>query len=146
MRSSNLDVSFDAAIDSGEGADGLTLVFADPTKGATATSLGLSGGGLGWSTIPGVAVALDTYQNGTDPSSNFVGVATGHDAGNPDNLTWKVTNTNVPDLRSAARHVRVLLQGGTLTVWINGTQVLLLRRPSPCRRRRCSGLPPAVAV
>ena len=84
-------------------------MFADPSKGAAASSLGQEGGGLGWSTIPGVAVGLDTYQNGTDPSSNFIGVATGHDPANTSNLTWKATTSTIPDLRAAVRHIRVLV-------------------------------------
>lgn len=119
-----LDISFDANIDSGGGADGMTLAFADPTAGATASSVGVNGGGLGWAKIPGVAVALDTFQNGTDPSNNFLGVATGFNAITNDDLIWQATATNVPPLRDATRHVRVVVADGTLTASVDGTAVL----------------------
>ena len=118
-----LDVSFDAAIGGGGGADGLTLALADPA-GTTPTSVGLSGSGLGWSGINGVAVALDTFANGTDPSNNFVGVATGVDPANPANLTWKATATGVPDLRAATRHIQVHVALGQLTVSVDGVPVI----------------------
>jgi hypothetical protein len=124
VNSSSLDVSFDAAIDSGTGADGLTLALGNPAAGAKPTSVGVSGGGLGWSGIPGIAVALDTFQNGADPSGNFVGVATGVSPTNNDNLVWKATATTVPLLRNTTRHIHVLVSGGQLSVSVDGTQVL----------------------
>ena len=50
-----------------------TLADASVTK---PTALGNNGGGEGFSGITGIAVSLDTWQNTTDPSSNFVGIAT----------------------------------------------------------------------
>lgn len=115
--SSYLDVSFDSAIDSGTGAAGLTLGFADPAKGALPTALGSSGTGLGWLGIPGICVALNTYRAAGSSSNNFVGVATG--AG-----SWLATSTAIPSLRGTVRHVRVLVSGPTLTLWIDGARVL----------------------
>src|SRR5262249_2710444 len=43
-----LQVAFDTQLSGGAGADGLALVVADPALGATAASLGASGGGLGF--------------------------------------------------------------------------------------------------
>ena len=60
----------------GTGADGIGLVFADPTAGATATSLGGTGGLLGIGGIPANVVTLDTFKNSGDPSANFVGLCT----------------------------------------------------------------------
>lgn len=74
--SSDLDVTFDAAIDSGTGADGLMLALANPAKGTLPTAVGAVGSGLGWWGISGIAVALDTHQTTGAPSNNFVGVAT----------------------------------------------------------------------
>jgi hypothetical protein len=116
-----LTISFDAAMSGGSGADGMALVLADPAQGATSHSLGATGGGLGYSGIPGIAVGLDTFQNGSDPSSNFVGIATGAQG---DALTWAATTTAVPDLRAAVRHVTVMVRGGTVTVFVDGLQVL----------------------
>ncbi len=115
-------VEFDQTINSGSGADGQTLLFADATK-ATPTSLGATGGGLGFSGIPGIAVAFDTYKNTVNPSSNFVGISDGP-ASAADLLHWLATSTSVPNLRSATRHVKVELLNGVITVWVEGTQVL----------------------
>jgi hypothetical protein len=70
-------------------------------------------------------VALDTYKNGTDPSSNFIGIATGSDPVTAGNLVWAATTTaNVPPLRGTVRHITVTVASGTLTVSVDGTQVL----------------------
>ena len=119
---SNLVVEFDATIDQGTGADGMTLALADPAGGATPTSLGSNGGSLGFSGIPGIAVALDTFQNDFDPSSNFVGVTNGPiSPTNPDAFNWVATSTSVLPLRSTPRHVSALVDQGVLSVSVDGT-------------------------
>ena len=40
------------------------------------TALGNNGGGEGFAGINGIAVSLDTWKNTSDPSGNFVGIAT----------------------------------------------------------------------
>jgi len=136
VRTGYLRASFDANIDSGNGADGLALVLADPASGATPSSIGTNGGGLGFSGIPGLAVALDTYQNAANPSGNFVGLSTGGVTPGSDHLGWLATTSAVPPLRNATVHVTVVLSAGVLTVVINGT--LVLSRPVV--------LPPSVLV
>ena len=70
-------ISFDTIMGGGTGADGIGLVFADPTAGAAPTSLGGTGGSLGISGIPASVVTLDTFKNsGGDQSANFVGLCT----------------------------------------------------------------------
>jgi hypothetical protein len=120
----DLTVAFDATIDQGTGADGLTFVFADPAAGATATSLGAAGGGLGYSGIPGVAVTLDTYRGGSDPSANFVSIAT---AASGDNFTYAATSSAIPILQNSTRRVVLRYVGGVLQVSIDG--VLYLTQP-----------------
>jgi hypothetical protein len=120
----NLTVDFDAVMATGpNGGDGLVLGLGNPAAGATATSLGAYGGGLGWSGIAGLAVALDTYDNGAaDPSANFVGVSTSR---NSAGLLYDQTATaGVPALSGATRHVRVRVLSGQLTVTVAGVQVL----------------------
>jgi hypothetical protein len=118
-----LDINYDALIDSGSGADGLTLTLADPARGAAATSIGAGGGGLGFSGVPGIAVALDTYRNAVNPSNNFIGISDG--AGSTaDRLHWLSTSTNVPPLRTAPRHVRATFTHGVLAVSVDGVSVL----------------------
>ena len=123
VSSSSLSIGFDATISGGTGADGMALVLA--SSSAPATSIGDSGGGLGFAGISGTAVTLDTYQNwgSADPSANFLGVATGY-SGSTDNLTYVATATTIPALRTATRHVDVTVSGGTLVVKVAGTQYI----------------------
>ncbi len=113
--------SFDETMDQGTGADGIALVFADPAAGALPTSLGHDGGGLGYSGIPGVAATLDTYKNVSDPSGNFVGIATG---GTGDQITYLATNSSIAALTSSTHHVTITYTAGVLTMYLDGAQVL----------------------
>ncbi len=83
----------------------------------------MKGGGLGFSGIPGIAVAFVTYQSVGAPSANFVGITDGPTATAPDAMHWLATSTAIPSLR-ATRHVKIEVLNGTITVWIEGTQVL----------------------
>ena len=123
VSSQSLTINFDAAIGGGSGADGLTLALASPSAGATASSLGASGGGLGFAGIPGIAVALDTYRNAANPSANFVGITSG--AGQAvDLLNWLATSSSVPPLRGTPHHVTVTVLQGLMTVAIDGVTYL----------------------
>jgi hypothetical protein len=121
--SSDLSATFTASIGGGSGgADGMAFVLADASD--PPTSVGAIGGGLGFSGIPGVAVALDTYLNVNNPSANFVGVTYGPTTPSvPDELNWLATNTEVTSLRTI-NTVTVDLVEGTLTVFVDGAQVL----------------------
>ncbi len=83
ISTANFTVSFTVTISAGtDPADGFTMVLADPTQGATTTSIGTSGEGLGANGIPGLVVGFDTYQNGnlsTDPTCTYT-----HEADDPD--------------------------------------------------------------
>jgi hypothetical protein len=120
--SRHLTVAYDQTIGGGSGADGMTLTLADAAT-ATPTALGATGGGLGYTGIPGIAVAFDTYKGAVDPSANFVGIANGTN-GAPDRLNWLATSTAIPALRTAVRHVVVDVNGGIVTVSIDGAPVL----------------------
>jgi glucose/arabinose dehydrogenase/PKD repeat protein len=129
VQTEGLKLSFDATIAHGTGADGLTFTFLDPSQ--PATSLGLGGGGLGFAGLTGVAVALDTYQGPTDPSANFVGVATGGDASD---LTYAITSSNVPNLTDQnPHHVELSVLNGHLKVKVDGVQVVDSTTPLPKR-------------
>jgi hypothetical protein len=122
LDSSDLVVEFEQTIGGGTGADGQAVVFADASK-ATPKSLGANGGGLGFAGIPGIAVASDTYKNSVNPSSNFVGISDG--PGSASNLLhWLATSTAVPSLRSGTHRIKVQALSGTITVWVDDTQVL----------------------
>jgi hypothetical protein len=115
-----LTVAFDAKIGGGTGANGMTLTFASPSS---PTFLGQGGGSLGYSGIKGVAVGLSNYQQGTEPSANFVGIADGGPVtgGIPN---WVATSSSIPTLQGATTHVVASVNGTQLTVWVAGVQVL----------------------
>jgi hypothetical protein len=119
VSSSALTINFDATIDTGTGADGMTLTLANP--GAGATALGFGGSGEGYSGISGVAVSLDTWMSQGDPAWNFVGIATSGDA---NHLVYKQTSANAPTLTNATRHVTVVVNAGKITVKIDGVVVV----------------------
>jgi hypothetical protein len=120
----NMTIEFDASIGGGTGGDGLTLFFADPSRGATPTSLGVEGGGLGFSGIPGIAIALDEHQGPGAPSGNFVGISDGPTAKAEDVLHWLATANLTTPLQNATAHVKIVNSYGVTTIYINGTEVL----------------------
>jgi hypothetical protein len=120
--------AFDAFIGSGSGADGLTFTLADATV-TQPNTLGVGGGGEGFSGINGVAVSLDTWQNTTDPSNNFVGIAT--TSSPSQSLNYATTNTSVASLLNTVHHFVVTTSASGLTVTMDGTQVLTLATTLP---------------
>ncbi len=121
----NVTVEFDASIGGGTGADGLTLFFADPSRGATPTSLGAEGGGLGFSGIPGDAITLDEFQGTGAPSDDFAGITDGPTSpSTPDVLHWLATANLSAPIQDATTHVKIVNAAGITTVYVNGTQAL----------------------
>jgi hypothetical protein len=122
--SNGLHVSFDAEMGGGgtSGADGMALVLKDS---ASTINQGSSGEGLGFAGIPGVAVALDTWQNGgsSDPSSNFAAVVNTSTSGG--HLNYAATTQNVSNLRTGVHHVDVIISNGKVYVSIDGTNVMV---------------------
>jgi hypothetical protein len=100
------------------GADGLAVFFHNDPAGNAAT--GLSGGGLGASGIVnGIAIALDTYQNGSEPASDFVSIFDTHS-----NAVLS-TAQNVSNLENGAWHpVAVSWNATTRTLQVNVDGVL----------------------
>jgi hypothetical protein len=119
-----MTIEFDASIGSGTGADGLTLFFADASRGATPKSLGLEGGGLGFSGIPGTAIALDEFQGPGAPSDDFVGISEGPAPMAEGALGWLATASLASPIQNATTHVKIVNSSGITTVYINGAQVL----------------------
>jgi hypothetical protein len=97
----------------------MTLTFANPN---TPTFLGQAGGSLGYSGISGDAVGLSNFQQGADPSANFVGIADGGPVSGIPN--WVITNTGIPPLQGGTTRVVVTVIGTLLTVWVGGIEVL----------------------
>ena len=116
-----MSAAFDEFIGPGSGADGLTFTLADASV-TQPTALGVNGGGEGFSGINGIAVSLDTWQNGADPSNNFVGIATASPPAQ--SLNYVRTNSTVPSLVGGVHHFVVTTSSTGLTVSMDGTQVL----------------------
>ncbi len=107
-------------------ADGFTVVFGDPSLGATPTSLGTPGMGLGASGIPGSLFGFDTYHNSGDPTVPYVGVGRS-DAGLFEN-PWFNVNTNIPALAAVGMSIShdytISIIQGQMTVTLDGVQVM----------------------
>jgi Immunoglobulin I-set domain len=107
-------------------ADGFTMVLGDPSLGATLTSVGLPGMGLGAEGIPGTVFGFDTYHNSGDPPVPYVGVGRGEAAlfENP----WFNVNTNIPTLvavgMSITHSYTISIVQGQMTVTLDGVQVM----------------------
>jgi hypothetical protein len=120
-----MSVDFDAFIGGGTGADGMTFAIQNAAAtGASAAKVGVRGGGLGFSGISGLAVALVEYRNSVNPSNNFAGITDGPVSASTDLMRWLATANLVPRLQNQTHHVRVTTAGGVLTVAVDGTQVL----------------------
>jgi Bacterial Ig domain len=113
--SANLTASFDATIGGGNGADGLTLVLANPSTAPT--KVGVFGGQLGFGGITGTAVVLDTFQNGP---TNVVGISDGIGTDGNVHYLAQAPAAATPNLRSGSHHVSVSYSGGVLSVSIDG--------------------------
>jgi len=106
-------------------ADGFALVLGDPSLGATPTSTGQPGEGLGAEGIPAFVLGFDTYLNTNDPPVPYLGVGRGEFQlwENP----WTNVNTNIPALAqlggSISHDYTVAIVQGQMTVTMDGTQV-----------------------
>lgn len=119
VAANGLHAQFSARLNGGSGGEGLTFALLSPTTGDTA--LGAAGGGLGFAGLSGVAVTLDTHKDAGYPTANFAGLATGSKNGL---LTFKVTVSEIGQLRSGIQMVSVSVAGGVITVFLDGQQVI----------------------
>jgi len=123
----NLQLSFTIAVSnpSTPPADGFAMVLGDPSLGATPTSTGMVGSGLGAEGIPGFVLGFDTYENAGDPPVPYLGVGRGEPAlwENP----WFNVNTNIPPLASPGSTIShdytVSIVQEQMTVTMDGSQV-----------------------
>ena len=123
----NIQISFTVTLSNPSAlpADGFTVLLADPSLGATPTSLGAIGMGLGAEGIPGVMFALDTYHNAGDPHVPYVAMGRGETAlfGKP----WFNVNTNIPAVVSSSNAIShdytVTIVQGQMTTTMDGVQV-----------------------
>jgi hypothetical protein len=107
-------------------ADGFTVVFGDPSLGATTTSEGLPGMGLGAEGIPGTVFGFDTYHNAGDPPVPYVGVGRGETA--LFEKPWFGVNTSIPvlvaDGMSITHSYTVSIEQGQMIITLDGVQVM----------------------
>ncbi len=121
----NMTVEYEATVGGGTGADGLAMVIADPSRGATPASLGTEGGGLGFSGIPGDAIALDEFQDPGAPSNNFLGLSDGPASpSTPNVLNWLATANLAVPIQGATNKVKVVTANGKITISVNGVQLV----------------------
>jgi hypothetical protein len=123
----NIQLSFTITVanPSDPPADGFAMVLGDPSLGATPTSSGATGQGLGAEGIPGFVLGFDTYENTGDPPVPYLGVGRGEYAlwENP----WFNVNTNIPPLAAVGSTIShnyvVSIVQGQMSVTMDGTQV-----------------------
>ncbi len=123
----NLQLSFTVTLSdpSALPADGFAVVLGDPSLGATPTSLGALGMGLGAEGIPGLLFAVDTYENAGDPPVPYIGVGRGETA--LFEKPWFFVNTTIPAVVSSSMPIThayvVTIVQGQMTVTMDGVQV-----------------------
>jgi hypothetical protein len=115
-------------------ADGFTIVLGDPSLGATPTSIGVVGQGLGAEGIPGLVFEYDDYHNAGEPAVPYFAVTRGETAQfeNP----YYAYNGNIPTLVAVGQtitHNYVLtIVNNVLTVTLDGAEVVnALIKPPP---------------
>ena len=101
----NIQFSFTVTISnpSTPPADGFTVVLGDPSLGATPTSIGLPGQGLGAEGIPGFVLAFDTYHNAGEYPVPYVAVGRGENA--LWEKPWLAINTSIPALATVGNTI-----------------------------------------
>jgi hypothetical protein len=122
VKTDGLTASFTSTFSGGTGGDGATYALVDSAQG-TATGVGVAGGGMGFSKLPGLAVVLSTSWNGTAGMGNFVGIAQGPGSG-ADNLTYLAWAKIPSSLETGSHAVTVTTAGGHVKVGVDGTQLL----------------------
>lgn len=111
---------------SGTPADGFAVVLGDPSLGATPTTLGTPGMGLGAKGIPGLAFAFDTYHNAGEFPVPYAAVGRGEAPlwENP----WDSVNTSIPTLVAVGMSIThtytVSIVQGLLTMTLDGEEVI----------------------
>jgi hypothetical protein len=123
----NIRLSFTVTISdpSSPPADGFAMVLGDPSLGATPTSVGLPGFGLGADGIPGFVLGFDTFLNAGDPPVPYLGVGRSDTA--LYEKPWTYVNTNIPALATVGSSIVhayvVTIVQGQMTVSLDGAQV-----------------------
>jgi hypothetical protein len=107
-------------------ADGFTMTLGDPSLGATLTSLGAPGMGLGAKGIPGTVFGFDDYHNAGEYPVPYAGVGSGK-AAQFENPWWNV-DTTIPTLAAGGMSIShdytISIVQGQMTVTMDGVQII----------------------
>jgi hypothetical protein len=122
-----LRASFTARLTGGSGGEGLTFALVSASKAPDHP--GRPGPGLGLSGLRAVAVALQSFPNAQNPSSNAIGVVTSSSGGRT--LVWKESVDAIPSLRASLTRVGVTVSGGVMTVTVGGFTVFAVHVTLP---------------
>lgn len=123
----NIQISFSVTFSnpSALAADGFAVLLGDPSLGATPSSSGADGMGLGAEGIPGLLFEVDTYHNAGEPAVPYIAVTRGESKlfENP----YFNVNTNVPAVVSGSMPIThnytYSLVQGQMTVTMDGNQL-----------------------
>jgi hypothetical protein len=123
----NIQISFSVTFSNPSAlpADGFTVLLGDPSLGATPTSSGAVGMGLGAKGIPGLLFEVDTYHNAGEPPVPYIAITRGESAlfENP----YFNVNTNIPAVVSSSMPIThnytYSLAQGQMTVTMDGNQL-----------------------
>ena len=115
--SEGLSVTFTTAISGGSGGAGMCLALADPAQ-TTSLALGGTGSALGFTGIPGIAVAINT--DGVNQVS--VVSSTSAQTGAP---TVIASTTSIPALRTGTHVFNATIHADVLTVTVDGSIALV---------------------
>ena len=123
----DIQVSFTMTLSnpSASPADGFTMTLGDPSLGATLTSLGAPGMGLGAKGIPGTVFGFDDYHNAGEYPVPYAGVGSGK-AAQFENPWWNV-DTTIPTLAAGGMSIShdytISVVQGQMTVTMDGVQI-----------------------
>jgi hypothetical protein len=151
ISTANFSVSFTVKLAAGSSpADGFTMILANPSQGATTSSMGATGEGLGARGIPGFVLGFDTYQNGDIETGAITGCSGSNPNGACDPMTvpymavgqgatnlwenpWTYVNGNLDTASStdytdavfanATHSYVVTVVSGIMTVTIDGNEL-----------------------
>ncbi|MEC7983967.1 MAG: hypothetical protein VX278_02315 [Myxococcota bacterium] len=110
----NVEIEFQFFVSGGTGADGFSLTALDTAR--MTGFVGQTGGGIGYGGLPGWSIEVDTYYNGSDPTSaDHVALSFDGDVTSP--AVWAA----LPEMEDGQWHtMRVLVAAPYVKVDIDG--------------------------
>jgi hypothetical protein len=110
----NVEIEFQFYVSGGTGADGFSLTALDTSR--MTGFVGYTGGGIGYGSLPGWSIEVDTYHNGIDPTEEDH-VAFSFDGQYDTPQAW----ANLPEMEDDQWHtMRVLVNAPHVIIEIDG--------------------------